>query len=96
MEDFYKIAEDTRNERLYYEAIKKQGLDYKAKLEYSLFCAWCRAFKNSEFTEKNFKTYQIKEKKNINFYVKKRIAELYFGYSSTYDDKTSKWVFSKN
>lgn len=91
MDDFYKIAEEIRQERINIDNLKMQGLDYKAKQEFSLFCIWCRALKNADFSEQNFKIYQKEEHTNFDFWLKKRIAELFYGYEFKFDYNTMKW-----
>lgn len=92
MDNFYEIAEQCHKDR-----IKKQKTDINniAKLEYNLFCAWCRAYKDAQFTEHNFKQY-VKTERDLNFWVKKKIAEMYFGYTYKFDYNTNKWKCIKN
>ena len=94
--DFYKIAKQVYEDRLREEYWKKNNLDNQAKLEYSKFCVWCRAFKDADFSEKNFKEYQLSEGIKFNFWLKKRIAELFYNYKIIYNNKLKKWVFKKD
>ena len=94
--EFYKIAKEVYKDRIKEEYLIKNNLDNQAKLEYSKFCIWCRAFKNADFSEKNFKEYILKEKIKLNFWVKKKIAELFFNYKFKYNNSTMKWEKEKN
>ena len=91
MDDFYEIAEQCHKDR-----IKKQKTDINniAELEYNLFCAWCRAFKNSDFSEQNFKQY-VKTERDLNFWLKKLIFELFFNYEFNFNYDTKKWKAEK-
>ena len=93
--DFYKIAKQVHEYRLREEYWNKNNLDNQAKLEYSKFCVWCRAFKDSDFSEKNFKEYQLSEGIKFNFWLKKRIAELFYGYEFEFDYNTKEWKSHK-
>lgn len=86
-----KCYEDRVREKLYYQ----NSFDNQVKKEYVLFCWWCRGCKNGEITEKTFKEYQKKEKVELNFWTKKRIAELYFGYKCEYDHEKGEWEVKK-
>lgn len=77
------------------EYAKNFTTDNIAACEYAKFCIWCRAFKNADFSESNFKEYQQKEHTNFDFWLKKRIAELFFGYKFTFNYDTMKWQREK-
>ena len=94
MNENYKILEECHNDRIKEQERLKHDINYQAKLEYSLFCAWCNAFKNAQYTEQNFKEY-VKTKKELSFWVKKKIAETYFDYAFTFDSETMKSTFTK-
>lgn len=93
--EFYKIAKEVHKDRIKEEYLIKNNLDNQAKLEYSKFCIWCRAFKNADFSEKNFKEYQLSEGIKFNFWIKKRIAELFYDYEFEFDRNTMKWKSHK-
>ncbi len=93
---FEELARQVHKERVDKEYWENNNLDNRASQEYSMFCCWCRAYKNAEFTEENFKEYQRKEHIKLNFWLKKRIAELFFGYKFTFDYNTNKWSSVKN
>lgn len=92
---------DNQNIDIAWKNYKKQeyekqfSFENRVKQEYAKFCCWCRAFKNAEFTEKNFKEYQKQEKTNFDFWMKKRIAELFFGYKFEFNYDTYKWNIKK-
>lgn len=94
MDDFYEIAEQCHKDRLRDEYYDKFNIDKIAKLEYSKFCVWCRVFKNAQYTEHNFKEY-VKTEKELSFWVKKKIAEMFFGYVYEFDYDTKKWHCKK-
>lgn len=91
-DDFNTIALQCNKERLQEEFKCKYDINCIAKTEYELFSVWCRIYKNSQETEQNFKEYQLKENKKLGFWVKKKIAELFFGYKFTWDYDKNKWV----
>lgn len=95
MEDFYKLAQEVHKDRTRAEFWGKNNLDNQAKIEYGKFCVWCRAFRNGDFSEKNFKEYQKEENTRFNFWLKKRIAELYFNYKFEFNHDTMKWKSQK-
>lgn len=74
---------------------KKFSFENKVQQEYAKFCTWCRAFKNGEFTEENFKEYQKQENTKFDFWLKKAIAEQYFDYEFEFDYNTMKWSSHK-
>ena len=92
MDDFYEIAEQCHKDRI---REQRTNINKIAELEYSSFCVWCRAYKNAQFTEQNFKEY-VKTEKDLNFWIKKRIAELFFGYTFSFDHNKMKWIKFKN
>lgn len=73
----------------------QQSFHNKVKQEYARFCIWCRAFRNAEFTEKNFKDYQKEEQIKLDFWTKKTIAEMFFDYEYTFNNETNKWTYKK-
>lgn len=87
---FYKELKDCREERLRQERALKQSIDYESNLEYCLFKIWCKVYKNAQYTEQNFREYAKNEKK-LSFWVKKKIAETYFGYDFNYSHNDDKW-----
>ena len=93
--DFYEIASKTNKERKKEERYNSLKLDNQAREEYAMFCCWCRAFRDGDFSEKNFKEYQIKERTDFDFWLKKRIAELFFGYKFEFNLDTMKWRKTK-
>lgn len=74
---------------------KQFSFENKVQQEYAKFCMWCRAFKNGEFTEENFKEYQKQENTKFDFWLKKAIAEQYFDYEFEFDYNTMKWSSHK-
>lgn len=91
MDNFYEIAEQCHKDRI---REQRNDINNIAKLEYSLFCIWCRAFKNSDFSEQNFKQY-VKTERDLNFWVKKRIFELFFNYEFNFNHDSNKWQYHK-
>ena len=87
-----KLLHNDSIRRKYWE---EHNINNRARQEYAAFCIWCRAYKNAEFSEKNFKEYQQKEHTNFDFWLKKRIAELFFGYKFTFNYDTKKWQREK-
>lgn len=92
MNNFEKIANLCHNDRVQAEQTKKHDLNHKAKIEHSLYCIWCR-INNKEPNEQYFKEYVESEQRDVSFWVKKRIFELYFNYEFKYDN--DKWFFKK-
>ena len=93
--DFYEIAKECYNDRIREEKFMAYDMKNKAQTEYAMFCCWCRAFRNSNFTEKNFKEYQRVENVKLDFWTKKEIAEQYFGYKFEFDNNSHKWKLCK-
>lgn len=91
---FYEIAEQCYNDRIKEEYRQRHDINNIASLEYNLFCAWCCAYKDAQFTEQNFKEYAKKEK-DLNFWIKKKIFELFFGYEFEFDYNNNKWSCKK-
>lgn len=91
VKSFYEIAREAHKDRIREEYWQNNSLDNRAKQEYAKFCIWCRAFKNADFNEQNFKIYQRQEHTNFDFWLKKRIAELFYGYEFEFDYNTMKW-----
>ena len=91
MDDFYEIAEQCHKDRI---SKQRTNINNVAELEYSLFCVWCRAYKHAQFTEQNFKEY-VKTEKELSFWIKKRIFELFFNYEFNFDYNSNKWKFIK-
>lgn len=94
-QDFYDLAKKIHDENIKYIQQQSNNIDNMSKLEYAKFCVWCRAFKNADFSEENFKQYQLDEKVKLNNYIKKRISELYFDYEFEFDYNTMKWKSHK-
>lgn len=90
--DFEQLASQCYKERIYQEKWQVSNIDNRAEQEYTLFCCWCRAYKDNQFSEQNLKYYQQQENKNFDFWLKKRIAELFFGYKFIFDHKLDKWI----
>ena len=91
VKSFYEIAREVHKDRIRDEYWQKHNIDNRARQEYAKFCIWCRAFKDGDFSEKNFKIYQRQEYKHFDFWIKKKIAELFYGYEFKFDYNTMKW-----
>lgn len=89
--DFYKLALQTYKERKKQEMWKDLDLDNQARREYAKFCVWSRGYNNSDFSEKSFKRYQREENLQLNFWLKKRIAEMFYGYKFEFNYETHEW-----
>ena len=96
MNEFYTLAYQVHDDKIRDENLKRYDVDYQAKIEYLKFKVWCRAFKDADFSENNFKAYQKEENVLINFWIKKRIAELFYNYKIIYNNKLKKLVFKKD
>ena len=90
----YKLLEECHNDRIKEQERLKHDINYQSKLEYSLFCAWCNAFKNAQYNEQNFQQY-LKTEKKLSFWIKKKIAETYFNYEYKFDYNNMKWNCKK-
>lgn len=77
-EDFYKLANIVRDERLFKERMQKYNLEKYAQREYYYFTFWCAANNVTESVDA-FKLYLEKENKQLPYVVKKWIAENRFG-----------------
>lgn len=95
MNEFYKILKECSKDRLKEHQHQQNDINNQAATEFSLFKAWCRAYKNSEFTEKNFKEYSSNVKPNLSFWIKKKIFEMYYNYTFDYDYQYQKWICIK-
>lgn len=85
-----KILKELSEERLKYDCFQKHDIDYLAKGEYASYYAWCRA-NGYDCNDINFKIYIRKEHKDISFWIKKRIFELYFNYEFVFDHNKLCW-----
>ena len=92
--ELYKLLEECHKDRLKEQERLRHDINHIAKLEYSLFCAWCNAYKEGQYTEQNFRQY-LKTEKELSFWVKKKIAEMFFGYIYDFDYNTKKWSCKK-
>ncbi len=92
--DIYTLLNECAKDRLKEQERLRHDINHIAKLEYSLFCAWCNAFKNAQYNEQNFKEYARTEKE-LSFWVKKKIAEMFFDYIYEFDHDTNKWHCKK-
>ena len=90
----YKLLEECHNDIIKEQERLKHDINYQSKLEYSLFCAWCNAYKEGQYTEQNFRQY-LKTEKKLSFWIKKKIAEMFFGYVYEFDYDTKKWHCKK-
>lgn len=95
VKSFYELAQEVHKDRIRDEYLQEHNLDNRARQEYAIFCIWCRAFKGGDFSEQNFKIYQRQEYKHFDFWLKKRIAELFYGYEFEFDYYTMKWKSHK-
>lgn len=93
--DFYKICAEIEKENKEKKQHTDMSIDIKAQQEYAMFCCWSRAFNNNDFGEKSFKKYQKQENIKFDFWLKKRIAELFFGYNFKFDNNKQKWILYK-
>lgn len=91
----YEITEQNYKKWKQREYEKQFSVENRIKQEYARFCIWCRAYKNAEFTEENFKEYQKQENIKLDFWIKKAIAEIYFNYEFEFDYNTQKWTSHK-
>lgn len=66
--------------------------DQAVEIEYSLYRCWCRS-KNYKFNDNSFKIYA--REKNMNFWIKKKIAETYLGHKFEYNHELNKWEAAK-
>ena len=95
VKSFYEIAREIHKDKIRDEYWQEHNINNRARQEYAKFCIWCRAFKNADFSEQNFKIYQKEEHTNFDFWLKKRIAELFYGYEFKFDYNTMKWKSHK-
>lgn len=95
VKSFYELAQEVHKDRIRDEYLQEHNLDNRTRQEYGIFCIWCRAFKNADFSEQNFKIYQKQEHKYFDFWLKKRIAELFYDYEFEFDYDTMKWKSHK-
>ena len=86
----YILRKAQEKARLREELQERNTLDYKAANEYALFYAWCRAFNHKE-TVASFNQYIKQQHRELDFWIKKKIAEKYFDYEYSYDHKTNEW-----
>ena len=95
MEDnFNKEAELLHNDRVKEQAREREDLSGQARQEYSKFCVWCRMM-NIDPTDKNLKNYLKEENLKLNFWVVKKILEMFFNYEYKFDYENKKWLAKK-
>ena len=92
--DIYTLLNECAKDRLKEQERLRHDINHIAKLEYSLFCAWCNAYKEGQYTEQNFRQY-LKTEKKLSFWIKKKIAEIYFNYEYKFDYNNMKWNCKK-
>lgn len=65
----------------------------KCENEIALFKCWCNAFKGGDGKDNAevFAEYLKENDINLDFWVRKQIAEKYFGFKFEFDYKTMKW-----
>lgn len=56
---------------------KTLKLTTEVSKEFSLFCIWCKAYKNGIISKQNFDEYSQKERR-ITPWVKNKLTEIYF------------------
>lgn len=93
--NFYELAKEIHKDRIRDEFWQKHNIDNRARQEYSIFCVWCKAFKDGDFSKQNFKLYKRQEHKHFDFWLNKRIAELFYDYEFEFDYDTMKWKSHK-
>ena len=86
----YSLLKECSKDRFKEQGILKREVDYISNIEYSLFCAWCNAFKDSLYTESNFEEY-LNTEKELPFWIKKRIYENFFRYKYEFDYESNHW-----
>lgn len=90
-DDFYTIARQVHEERVRDEYWERNSIDYKAKTVMTDFRIWCRINEKDCDDENIFKEYLKAENPEVNFWVRKRIAEVYWNYVYTFDYQKQKW-----
>lgn len=92
--DINELLNDMAKERYERQKHEFNSLEYKVRTEYAYYFAWCMA-NNCHCDDTNFKKYCIEEKKDIQFYIKKKLFEMYFNYVFEYDNANQKWKSKK-
>ena len=95
MDDFYELAKLCHQDRVNAEQDKLKNLDNQASVLYNTFCIWCR-INGKKALEKYFKEYLSTKDKEVDFWLKKKVFEKYFGYTFEYDYDKKKWISKKN
>lgn len=93
MRDFYEVAKLCHEDRTRAYRHKINSMEYKGKIEYSMFKIWCKLNKKHE-NEKSFKEY-AKDNQHLDFWIKKFIFEIFFNYRFTFNQESKKWKAEK-
>lgn len=87
-----EIIQEMSKDREQKEFNKLNSLEHIARVKYALYFAWCKAFNKNEKEIETFKEYLKSENINLNFWVKKKISEMYFDCKYEFDYKKNKYV----
>ena len=90
MENVYTILEKCHQDKMKEKELERININNIARIEYNVFCAWCNAFKDAQYTEQNFREY-VNSVRKLNFWIKKKIGEIFFNYKYTFNYNTKEW-----
>lgn len=94
MLDVDELLNKCTSERLFEKRSKEHSLAYQAELVFCDFRRWCFK-KHVQESESNFKQYMSELNQDINFWIKKKIFEVYFNYIFTWDYDKVRWACRK-
>lgn len=94
-DDFYELATKVHNERIQAEKSLHNSLKYRAGITMTYFRVWCFANERDYKSEGVFKEYLKAENPELSFWIKKYIAENFWGYEYWYDNNKNKWIVTK-
>lgn len=92
---FYTIARQVHNERIQAEKSLHNSMKYRAGIAMTYFHVWCFVNERDYKCEDVFKEYLKVENPELNFWIKKYIAENFWGYKYKYDNHKNKWIVTK-
>lgn len=90
MTDADKILNEMSKVRLREQQHQKYDAEHLAKCEYVDYYMWCK-INDYECNDKNFKKYIQKTNKDVSFWIKKKMFEMYFNYVFEFDTNNSSW-----
>ena len=91
---FEELALEVQKDRLRAEREKLESVEYRTQVIYSMFNIWCR-INDKQPVEKEVNVFLKEQYPDLEFHIKKRLFERFFGYEFSFDYNTNKWKSKK-